>query len=161
MDDDDIGSRQLVAAGDLTPDEGAVVDEHLEVEPRRQATRVAIAARGLVDAPESTPEREVGRLDRVEQQRPVGSSVLDEEERGVTLELRQPERRLEAADDRLEEVASDGRRMLDLAPGEVCGIAGQIGDDQEAGLGCRCHAPNARPWSRSNVNTNGGIAFAA
>ena len=155
MGDDDIGTRQLVAPGDATPDEGAVVDEHLEVEPRRQPARVAVAGRRLVDAPQSTPEGEVGRLDRVEQQGPVGAPVLDEQERGVTLELGQSERRLQAADDRLQEVAGDGRRVLDLAPREVRGVAGQIGEDQEAGLGCRCHVANRRPWSRSNVNTSG------
>ena len=153
MRDDDIGTRQLVAPGDATPDEGPMVDEHLEVEPRCQPTRVAVAGRRLVDAPQSTPEGEVGRLDRVEQQRPVGAPVLDEQERGITLELGQSERRLEAADDRLQEVTGDGRRVLDLAPGEVRGVAGQIGEDQEACFGCRCHVVNRRPWSRSNVNT--------
>ena len=106
----------------------------------RQPARVAVAARRLVDAPQPTPEGEVGRLDRVEQQRPVGASVLDEQERGIALELGQSERRLQPADDRLEEVAGDGRRVLDLAPRQVRGVAGQVGDDQEAGLGCRCHA---------------------
>ena len=158
MGDDDIGSRQLVAPGDATPDEGTVVDEHLEVESRRQPTRVAVAGRRLVDAPQSTPEGEVGGLDRVEQQGPVGAPVLDEQERRVTLELDQSERRLQPADDRLQEVAGDGRRVLDLAPREVRGVAGQVGEDQEAGLGCRCHDAKRRPWSRSNVKSRSKVA---
>ena len=36
MDDDDVGPGELIAAGDLRPDVRAVVDEQLEVEPRRQ-----------------------------------------------------------------------------------------------------------------------------
>ncbi len=156
-DDDDVRTRQLVAAGDSTPDEGAVVDEHLQVQLGRQPTRVAVAGRRLVDAPEPAPEGEVGSLDRVEQQGPVGAPVLDEQERRVALELDQSERRLEAADDRLQEVTGDGRRVLDLAPGEVRGVAGQIGEDQEASLGCRCHVVNRRPWSRSNVNTQSPV----
>ena len=113
------------------------MDEQLEVELGGEPARVAVAARRLVDAPEATAEGEVGRLDRVEQQRSVGSAVLDEEEGGVALELRQPERRLEPADDRLEEVARDRRRVLDLASREVRRVPGQVGDDEEAGLGCR------------------------
>ena len=139
VDDDDVRPGQLVPAGDATPDERAVVDEHLEVEPGRQPARVAVARRRLVDAPQPAPEGEVGRLDRVEQEGPVGAPVLDEQERRVALELGQSERRLQPADDRLEEVARDGRRVLDLAPRQVGGVAGQVGDDQEAGLGCRCH----------------------
>ena len=153
VDDDDVGARELVPPGDPTPHERAVVDEQLEVQPRRQPARVAVAARRLVDAPQPTPEREVGGFDRVEQQRPVGAPVLDEQERRVTLELGQAERRLEPADDRLEEVTGDRRRVLDLAPREVRGVAGQVGEDQEAGLGCRCHDADRRPWSRSNVKT--------
>ena len=153
MGDDDIGTRQLVTSGDATPDERTVVDEDLEVESRRQPTRVAVAGRRLVDAPQSTPERKVGRLDRVEEERAVGAPVLDEQERRIALELGQPERWLQPSDDRFEEVTGDGRRMLDLAPREVRGVAGQVGEDQEAGLGCRCHDANRRPWSRSNVKT--------
>ena len=115
MDEDDVRSGQLVATGDATADEGAVVDEQLQVEPGSQPARVAVATRGLVDAPQAPPEGEVGRLDGVEEERPIGASVLDEEECGVALELRQPERRLQATDDRLEEVAGDRRRVLDLA----------------------------------------------
>ena len=43
VDDDDRGARQLVAAGDRRPDVLAVVDEELQVEPRRLAAGVAVA----------------------------------------------------------------------------------------------------------------------
>ena len=152
MDEDDVGPGELIATRDPGVDVRAVVDEQLEVEPRRQPARVAIAAGGRVDAPEPAPEREVRGLDRVEQERPVGPSILDEQEGGVAFELGQAERRIEATDDRLEQVARDDRRVLDLAARQVRGVAGQVGDDEEPGLGCRCHGRHATPWSRSNVN---------
>ena len=144
---------ELVAAGDPAAHVLAVVDEELEVQLRRTLAGVAVAGRRLVDAPEASPKGDVGGLDRVEEEGSLGPPVLDAQERGVALELRQPERRLQAPDDRLEQVARDRRRVLDLAPGEIRGVAGDVGDDQEAGLGCRCHVRQARPWSRSNVNT--------
>ena len=127
VDEDDVGARQLVATGDPRPDVRAVVDEQLEVEPGRQPARVAVAARRLVDAPQPSPEGEVRGLDRVEQERPVGAPVLDEQEGGVALELGQPERRIEPADDRLEEVAGDRRSVLELAPrrGRRCSRSGR------------------------------------
>ena len=159
VDEDHVRSGQLVATGDAAANEGPVVDEQLEVEPGRQLARVAVAARGLVDAPQPASERDVGRLDRIEEQRPVGPPVLDEEERGVAFELGQPERRLQAADDGLEEVAGDGRRVLDLAAGEVGRVAGEVRDDEETGLGVDAMrgtldlgaAPMSIPGSRIRV----------
>src|SRR6266540_3522305 len=102
------------------------MDEQLQVQPRRQTARVAVTARGLVDASQSPPEGEVGGLDRVEEERAVRAPILDEEERRVTLELRQPERRSQPADDRLEEIAGDRGRVLDLAPREIRRVPGEV-----------------------------------
>ena len=153
MDEDDVRSGQLVATGDATADERPVVDEELEIEAGSQPARVAVAAGGLVDAAEASTERHVRRLDRIEEQRPVRAPVLDEQEGRIAFELHQPEWRLETTDDRFEKVAGDDRGVLDLTPREVGGVARQVGDDQEASLGCRCHTRHARPWSRSNVKT--------
>ena len=60
---------ELVATRDAAVDVGAVMDEHLEVEPRRQPTRGAVAAGGRVDAPEPAPEGEVAGLDGIHQER--------------------------------------------------------------------------------------------
>jgi hypothetical protein len=43
VDEDDVG-RRLVAAGDPLPDDGAVVDDDLEVEAGNADTRVARSA---------------------------------------------------------------------------------------------------------------------
>ena len=140
VDNNDRRPGQLVAPGDRGPDVLAVVEEELQVEPGRLAAGVAVAAGRLLDAPEPAAESDVRDLDRVEEQRPVGPAVLDEEERGVALELGQPERRLESPDHGFEEVTGDRRGMLDLAPREVRGVAGEVGDQEESTLGCRSHA---------------------
>src|SRR3954452_7495327 len=111
MDDDHVRSCELVATRDATPDERAVVDEQLEVESGSQPARVAVACRGLVDAPQPAPEGEVRSLDRVEQKRRFRTPILDEQERSVALELGHTERRFQATDYRLQEVARDCRRV--------------------------------------------------
>ena len=116
MGEDDVGPGELVATSDAAVDVRAVVDEHLEVEPRCQPARGAVAAGGRVDAPEPAPEGEVARLDRIHQERARSPAVLDEQEPGIALELRQAERRVEATDDGLEQVARDDRCVLELAP---------------------------------------------
>ena len=121
------------------------------------AARLARAAGGRLDAAQSTPERVVGRLDGIDQERAVGPLVLDVQEGGVALELGQAERRLEPADDRLQEVAGDGRRVLQLAAGQVGGVAGEVGDDEEAMLGVAAMRgtldPGVAPMSRGRKTT--------
>jgi len=55
------------------------------------------------------------------------------------------------ADDRLEQVARNRGCVLELAGREVRGVAGQVGDLEQSGLGCGGHGENDGPWSRSNV----------
>jgi hypothetical protein len=119
----------------------------------RPLAGVAIAGRRLGDAPQATAEGDVGSLDGVEQQGALGPPALHPQERGVALELRQPERRLQAPDHRLEEVAGDGRRVLDLASGEIRGVSREVGNQEEARFWDGGHVPNPRRWSRSNVKT--------
>ena len=80
MDQADVAPSQLVATGDSTADEGPVVDQHLEVQPGSQKTRVAVATGRLVDASQAAPEGDVRRLDRIEEERSVGASVFGEED---------------------------------------------------------------------------------
>ena len=79
-------------------------------------------------AVQAATECEVAGLDRVQEQRGLGPAVLDEHERRVALQLRQAERRLQPPDDGLEQVAGDRRGVLDLAPRQVCGVAGEVGE---------------------------------
>ena len=134
MHEDHVRTRDLVAAGDARPDERAVMREELEVELRGEVARAAVARGRRVDAPQAPAEREIAGLDRVEQEHRIGAAVLDEQERGIALELREPEWGLEPADDRLEEVARDRGCVLDLAPGEVRRVPGQVGDEEDSGL---------------------------
>src|SRR3972149_4119972 len=102
MDDDDRAAGQLVVTGDPAPDVLAVVDEELQVQPRGLAARVAVARRGLLDAPQAASEGDVGRLDRVEQERGVRTTVFREQERRIALELGEAERRFEPAGERVQ-----------------------------------------------------------
>ena len=89
----------------------------------------AIAARRLIDASKSAPEGDVRGLDGVEQQGGVSPTVLHVHEGGIALELGQPERAVRGVPTmRLEQVAGDDRRVLDLAAREVRGVARQVGD---------------------------------
>src|SRR5690349_854422 len=115
------------------------MQEELEVESRCRPAGGAVAGGRPLDAPQPPPERQVAGLDGIEQEAGFGSSVLDEEERRIAFELGQAVRRLEPPDDRLEEVAGDGRRMLDLGARQVRGVARQVGDEEEPGLGDRGH----------------------
>ena len=63
-----------------------------------------------------------------------GGAVLDVQERCVALQLDQANG-APAGDDRVDVVTGMAGAAPDLAPGEVRGVAGQIGEDQEAGLG--------------------------
>ncbi len=159
--EDDVGPRELVPAGDPAVDVRAVVHEHLEVQAGRQPTGRAVAAGGRVDAPQPPPEREVAGLDRVHQERAGCPPILDEQEPGIPLELGQAERGVEATHDRLEQVAGDHGSVLELAPGQVGGVAGQVGDDEEPGLWCGGHGRDATPWTYSNVNTRRAFTWSA
>ena len=72
---------------------GAVVDDELEVEVRDPDARVALARRRLADVAAAPAEPEVAALDGVEEHRPVDRLDRREGERGVALELGQPEAR--------------------------------------------------------------------
>ena len=139
MNDDDVGSGELVPTRDLCPDILAVMDEQLQVKLGREATRVAVTAGRLINASQPAAEGEVRSLDRVEEQRCIGAPVLDPQEGRVAFEFRQPERRVQATDNRLKQVAGDRGRVLQLAPREICRVSGEVRDDEEAGLGCCAH----------------------
>ena len=135
VNEDHVGSGELVATGDEAPDVRAVVHEQLQIEPGSKPARVAVAACRLFDAAQPAPEGEVGGLEGVDEQKAVRPLILDVQEGCIALELRQAERRLEPADDGLEQVAGDRRRVLELAARKVGRVAGQIGDHEIAGLG--------------------------
>ena len=91
MDEDDIGSEQLLVAGDTLAQDRAVVGDELQVEVGDAHASIAIARRRLAHIAASPSEAEVAALDRVEEQRPVQLFRDREHERGVALELGQPE----------------------------------------------------------------------
>ena len=119
MDDDHVRPEQLLAPGDLLLDRDAVVDDELEVEVGDPDARVALARRRLADVAATPAEAEVAALDRVEQHRPVDRLGGHVRERGVALELGQPEVGPERGDDRADQVGQDVLRVVELDVGEV------------------------------------------
>ena len=91
VDDDHVRPEELLPAGDLLEDGGAVVDDELEVEIGDPGARVALAGGRLADVAAAPAEPEVAALDRVEEHRPVDLLGGRKGERGVALELGQPE----------------------------------------------------------------------
>ena len=126
--------EQLLAAGDLLVDGGAVVDDELEVEVRDPGAGVALARRRLADVAAAPAEPEVAALDRVEEHRPVDRLGRREGECGIALELGQPEVRPERRDDGADEVREDVLGVVQLDVGEVAGVPGDVGDQEAGGL---------------------------
>lgn len=91
--------------------------------------------------PPATPEPDVAALDRVEQHRPIDALRGHDGECGVTLELGQPERRLERRYDGPDQIRKDVLGVVELDIGEVAGVPGDVGDEESGGLGGREHPP--------------------
>ena len=66
---------------------------------------------------------------------PSTVSVEREDEGRVALELGQPERRTEGADDRVDQVGQDVLGVVELDTGEIARVAGDVGDDEAGGFG--------------------------
>ena len=145
MDDDHVGPEQLPAPGDGLLDGGAVVDDELEVEIRDPHARIARAGGRLADVAAAPAEPEVAALDRVQEHRPVEPVGRREGERGVALELCQPEGRAERGDDGPDEVGQDVLGVIELDVAEVAGVPGDVGDQEPGGLRTREHRPSPVP----------------
>src|SRR5215204_3778705 len=126
MDEDDVGSEQLLLAGDTLAQDRAVVDDELQVEVGDAYARIAFARRRLAHIAASPSEDEVAALDRVEEQRSVQLLCDRERERGVALELGQPEAGSKRADDRAHEIREDVLRVIELDAREVARVAGDV-----------------------------------
>ena len=135
MGHDHRASDELLPPGDALTEDGPVMGEELEVEVRHPHAGVAVAGRGLTDVTQPAAEREVGPLDRIHQARPVDGRRDHVGERRIALELRQPEGRPERSHDRVHEVGQDVLRVIELDPGEVARVAGDVGDHEAGGFG--------------------------
>jgi hypothetical protein len=84
-------------------------------------------------------ECEIRALDRVLQMRAVELRRDEIDEGCVPFELRQLERRAERADDRIDQVGQDVLGVIELDPGEITGVAGDVGHDETCGFGLGQH----------------------
>jgi hypothetical protein len=91
MHDDHIGAGELLAAGHLVLDERAVMRDELDVQILHLGAGLAGAGGRLADVAQPSPEGEIGGFHRVLQQRSVHLLAHRIDERGIALELRQPE----------------------------------------------------------------------
>ncbi len=139
MHDDDVAPDQPIAAGHPLSSDRPMVDHELQVEPRDERACIAVALRGLADVAQVPPEREVAVLDGVLQRRPVHDLRDDVGERGVPLELREPEGGSERADDGIGEVGEDVLSVVELHACEVARVAADIRDDETGGFGSVGH----------------------
>ena len=118
---------------------------NLRFEVRDADARVALTRRRLADVAPPSPEAEVAAFDGVEQHRAVDRLGGHEGERGVALELGQPEVRPKRRDDRADEVGEDVLRVVELDVGEVARVAGDVGDQEAGLLGGWGHPATIRP----------------
>jgi hypothetical protein len=140
MDDDHIGTEQLLAARNALAQDLAVVDDELQVEVRDPDAGVAVARRRLADVTSAAAEAEVATLDGVEEERSVDLPGGCGNERRVALELGEPEAGTQRGDHGADEVGQDVLRVVQLDICEVSGVAGDVGDQEARGLGAGKHA---------------------
>ncbi len=134
VDDDDVATHQFLAAGHSLPGDEAVMHDELEVEPRDEDARVAVALRCLADIAQTSAEGDVTVLDRVLESGPVDFLGEDIGEGSVALELCQPKRRPERPNDGVREVGQDVLRVVEFDTGEITGVPADIGDDEAGGF---------------------------
>ena len=135
MHDDHVRPQKLLAAGDPLAQRHPVVDDELEVEVGDPNTGVAGARGRLADVATAPAEPEVAAFDGIEQERTVELVGRRVHERGVALELREPERRTQGGDDGADEVGQDVVRVIELDARELSRVAGDVGDQEADGLG--------------------------
>ena len=104
--------------------------DELQVEVLHISAGAAFAGRCLLDVAQPLTESEVGRLDRVLEERSV-NLVVDRVEKGrVALELGEPERRAQAPHHRVHHVGDDVVCVVELDAGEKAGVAGDVSDHE-------------------------------
>ena len=139
MNQDHVAADQLLLPGHGLLGDLSVMGDELEIERRDQPAGVAFADRGLLDVTLPPAEGEIRTLDRVLQMRAVELRRDEIDEGRVPFELRQLEWRAERADDRIDQVGQDVLGVIELDPGEITGIAGDVGDDETCGFGLGQH----------------------
>src|SRR3981081_3858857 len=98
VDEDHIASSKLFAPTHLLLHHLAVVDDELKIEIAHRNAGFALADRGLRDVAQAPTELEIGRLDRILQERAVDLLRHRVDESGIALKLGQCEGRTGARD---------------------------------------------------------------
>ena len=143
MDDDDVRTQQLLAAGHSLAQCQAVMDDELEVEIGDPDARVAVARGRLADVAPPPPEAEIAAFDRVEQERSVELAAGGGNERRVPLKLREAEAGAQRGDHSADQVSQDVLGVIELDGGEVARCTPRCRRS-----GARSVRPAAWHWAR-------------
>ena len=133
VDQDHVGPDRLGAGGRLLEHEAAEVGDELEIEGADGGARGARARGGAAHLVEPQLERDVARLDHVEQPLGIGERRGRRVgEDGVALELDEAQRVAQARDDQRRELGHDAMGVLELSVRQERGVPGDVGEDQIA-----------------------------
>ena len=135
MDQDDVAAGELLAPRHPLFDELAIMADELEIEALHVPAGAALAGCRGFDVPKPPAEGEIGRFDRVLKQRSVdfGRDCVDKG--GVPLELREPQRRAKPFQHSVHHVGDDVLRVVEFGRFKKFGVAGDVGDQKQAGSG--------------------------
>ena len=127
---------KLDAAGLFAADDGAALIAAAALQQAlMQVLRIALD--GPLDVAQAPAESEIRRLDRILDQRAVKTVAGRAEKCRVAFELGELERRAQASHHRVHQVGDDVLRMVELDAGEIAGVAGDVGDQEERAFGFR------------------------
>ena len=133
--DDDVPPGQLLAVAAAAAHVLARVDDELQVELGCLATGGTATARRALDPLETRAEGEVALLDGIEDGRRIGAALRRVCEDGVALELVQAQDVPELLADRRRDVGHHVLGLLERAVDHVAGVAGDVGDHEDAAAG--------------------------
>ena len=135
MHQDNVRSGQLLGPGDLSHNVLTGVNDKFQIKRRYQDTGVAVTGRSVDHVAQTPAKCEVRGLNGVEQHRSVDHRGRHVSEHGISLEFRHFEGRLDAGDDRLEEICEYVLRVLEFGSLQIGGVAGYVGKEQATLLG--------------------------
>src|SRR5262249_2333232 len=128
-----------------------------EIKRRDETAGVAFADRCLLDVAQPPAEGEVRALDRVLQMRSVELRRGEIDEGRIPFELRELEWRAGGAHARVRPGGENVLGVVEFDPGQVTGVAGDVGYDEACGFGLGQHGITDRIESGRTLRcrTNG------
>lgn len=136
---------QLLAPLARTEDEVSEVHEELQIQVGQLRAGGAVAADGVLDAAQASPEGEVALLDHVQEHRPVQIALERIAECGIALELVHADDPLEAVHHGRGHVGHHILGVLERTRDDVVRVARDVGDEEAAAGSHGEHEPKCTP----------------